>query len=107
MRSSWQATVTRGGYLLCASVALACVVQPPGHVLDEARLAGAGWALEQDGHPLGVGRLEDGYFIGDSEVERLFLDEVLLDVVLLVELFGLVRHVSHYLRDRILVSHSS
>ena len=75
-------------------VALAEVVQPPRHVLDEARLAGAGGALQENGHALGVGRFKDRDLVGDSQIERLFFDEILFDAVLLVEL---VSHELHCL----------
>ena len=45
--------------------------QAPGHVLDEARLAAAGRALEQDRQARGIGGLEDLDLVADGEVPGL------------------------------------
>src|SRR5690606_32520426 len=44
---------------------------PPRHVLDEARLAAAGGALEHDGEAAGVALLENGDLVRGREVARL------------------------------------
>ena len=45
--------------------------QPPGHVLDEARLADAGRPLEHHRQPVRMAALEDGDLVAVGEVERL------------------------------------
>ena len=55
-----------------------------GHVLDEAGLAAAGRALEQDGDLLGVGRLEELDLVLYGLVEGLGGDDVFFDGVLAV-----------------------
>ena len=64
------------------------LVQPPGHVLDEAGLAAAGRALEEDGDLLLVGDLEEVDLVADGQVEGLFGEPELLDLDLLVVVVG-------------------
>ena len=56
--------------------------ETPGHVLDESGLAGSRRALEQNRNLLVVRRREDIDLIRLRDVERLFLDVVLLHLVL-------------------------
>ena len=60
------------------------LMQPPGHVLDEARFAAAGRALEQDRDLLLVGDLEEVHLVGDGQVEGLLGEPELLNLDLLV-----------------------
>jgi len=64
-------------------------VETPGHVLDEASLADAGRALEEDRDLLLVGGLEEFDLIGDREVVRLFRDPEVFhrDLLVVLRLF--------------------
>ena len=46
--------------------------QAPRHVLDEARLAASGWALQHDGEPLRLAGFEDGDLVTRGQVEGRF-----------------------------------
>src|SRR3990172_773329 len=64
--------------------------EPPRHVFHEARLAGARGPLEQNRNALPVGRFENFNFVGDGNVKRLVLDDVLFYSILAV--FVVIRH---------------
>ena len=44
--------------------------ETPGHVLDEARLAAAGWTFEHHRQASAVAGLEDRHLVADREVVR-------------------------------------
>ena len=44
--------------------------EPPGHVLDEARLAASGWPLEEHREAASIGRLEDRDLVRERQVVR-------------------------------------
>src|SRR5580765_5587819 len=54
-------------------------LEPPGHVLDKARLATASRAFQDDGQMRGVRGFEQADFIIDRQVIRLFSDSVFFD----------------------------
>ena len=55
-------------------------VEPPGHVLDEARLAAAGRAFQHHRQALLPRRLENRDFVGDRLVEQLGWQAIVVDV---------------------------
>ena len=57
-------------------------LQVPRHVFHEAGLAAAGWALEQHGNVVGVGRLEKFDLVSLGRVIGFAVDQVFVDVVL-------------------------
>ena len=55
-----------------------------GHMLNEAGLAAAGWAFQEDRQVIGVGDLKNLHLPAHGEIERLLAEDVLLDGVFVV-----------------------